>query len=143
MGASLFYGAITLGRLLAGFVANRLSREAHPHRPVRLSGGRGARRAARAALRRHARHRGHRLGTSPIYPSMLHDTPRRFGAQNSQAVVGLQMAFAYVGSTLAPPLFGSLASLTTLRLYPWFAAACTLAMLAASETVARKTRAYA
>ena len=144
MGASLFYGAITLGRLLAGFVANRLS----PAKLIRIGQCVCLAGAALVALPAppFAATLGIAvigLGTSPIYPSMLHDTPRRFGAQNSQAVVGLQMAFAYVGSTLAPPLFGSLASLTTLRLYPWFAAACTLAMLAASETVARKTRAYA
>ncbi len=140
MGASMFYGAITLGRLLTGFVANRLSgaKLIRIGQCVCLAG------AAVVALPVPPAVAmlgiaviG--LGTSPIYPSMLHETPRRFGAENSQAVVGLQMAFAYIGSTLVPPLFGSLASATTLQLYPWFLAACTLVMLAASETVARRT----
>ncbi|WP_202943284.1 hypothetical protein [Elusimicrobium minutum] len=37
-------------------------------------------------------------------------TPNRFGKINSQAVMGLQMGFAYTGTTFMPPLFGFLAS---------------------------------
>ena len=141
MGASMFYGAITAGRLVAGFAASRLS----PARLIRIGQCVCLAGAAMVALPAPSAVGmlgiaviG--LGTSPIYPNMLHETPRRFGARNSQAIVGLEMAFAYIGSTLIPPLFGSLASATTLHLYPWFLAACTLVMLAASETVARRTR---
>ena len=141
MGASMFYGAITAGRLVAGFAASRLS----PARLIRIGQCVCLAGAAMVALPAPSivgmlgiAVIG--LGTSPIYPNMLHETPRRFGARNSQAIVGLEMAFAYIGSTLIPPLFGSLASATTLKLYPWFLAACTLVMLAASETVARRTR---
>ena len=141
MGASMFYGAITLGRLITGFAASRIS----PARLIRIGQCVCLAGAAMVALPAPSvvgmlgiAVIG--LGTSPIYPNMLHETPRRFGARNSQAIVGLEMAFAYIGSTLIPPLFGSLASATTLHLYPWFLAACTLVMLAASETVARRTR---
>ena len=141
MGASMFYGAITAGRLVAGFAASRLS----PARLIRIGQCVCLAGAAMVALPAPSivgmlgiAVIG--LGTSPIYPNMLHETPRRFGARNSQAIVGLEIAFAYIGSTLIPPLFGSLASATTLQLYPWFLAACTLVMLAASETVARRTR---
>ena len=141
MGASMFYGAITLGRLITGFAASRIS----PARLIRIGQCVCLAGAAMVALPAPSAVGmlgiaviG--LGTSPIYPNMLHETPRRFGARNSQAIVGLEMAFAYIGSTLIPPLFGSLASATTLHLYPWFLAACTLVMLAASETVARRTR---
>ena len=141
MGASMFYGAITAGRLVAGFAASRLS----PARLIRIGQCVCLAGAAMVALPAPSivgmlgiAVIG--LGTSPIYPNMLHETPRRFGARNSQAIVGLEMAFAYIGSTLIPPLFGSLASATTLQLYPWVLAACTLVMLAASETVARRTR---
>lgn len=58
------------------------------------------------------------LGCAPIYPSMLHDTPNRFGRENAQAVMGIQMACAYVGSTVAPPLFGLIADCLTPALYP-------------------------
>ena len=141
MGASMFYGAITAGRLVTGFAASRIS----PARLIRIGQCVCLAGAAMVALPAPSAVGmlgiaviG--LGTSPIYPNMLHETPRRFGARNSQAIVGLEMAFAYIGSTLIPPLFGSLASATTLHLYPWFLAACTLVMLAASETVARRTR---
>ena len=141
MGASMFYGAITLGRLITGFAASHIS----PARLIRIGQCVCLAGAAMVALPAPSAVGmlgiaviG--LGTSPIYPNMLHETPRRFGARNSQAIVGLEMAFAYIGSTLIPPLFGSLASATTLHLYPWFLAACTLVMLAASETVARRTR---
>ena len=141
MGASMFYGAITAGRLITGFAASRIS----PARLIRIGQCVCLAGAAMVALPAPSAVGmlgiaviG--LGTSPIYPNMLHETPRRFGARNSQAIVGLEMAFAYIGSTLIPPLFGSLASATTLHLYPWFLAACTLVMLAASEIVARRTR---
>ena len=46
------------------------------------------------------------LGCAPIYPSIIHSTPIRFGADKSQALIGVQMASAYVGSCLMPPVFG-------------------------------------
>jgi len=50
------------------------------------------------------------LGCAPIFPSLLHETPRNFGEKNAQTVMGMQMASAYVGITLMPLLFGRLAS---------------------------------
>lgn len=50
------------------------------------------------------------LGCAPIFPALLHETPRNFGKQHAQAVMGIQMASAYIGITLMPLLFGKLAS---------------------------------
>jgi fucose permease len=50
------------------------------------------------------------LGCAPIYPSLIHETPRNFGAEKSQSIIGLQMASAYIGTTFMPPLFGWIAS---------------------------------
>ena len=50
------------------------------------------------------------LGCAPIYPSIIHSTPDHFGADKSQAVIGIQMASAYVGNLTMPPLFGLLAN---------------------------------
>jgi fucose permease len=50
------------------------------------------------------------LGCAPIYPSLIHETPRNFGAEKSQSIIGLQMASAYIGITFTPPLFGWIAS---------------------------------
>ena len=48
------------------------------------------------------------IGCAPIFPGMIHETPNHFGREKSQKVIGLQMASAYMGSTLSPPLFGIL-----------------------------------
>ena len=58
------------------------------------------------------------LGCAPIYPSIIHSTPARFGAQRSQAIIGAEMAGAYVGSLLTPPLFGLLANHVSMSLLP-------------------------
>ena len=58
------------------------------------------------------------LGCAPIYPSIIHATPARFGADRSQAIIGVQMASAYVGNCLMPPLFGLLADHLTPSLLP-------------------------
>lgn len=48
------------------------------------------------------------LGNAPIYPCIIHSTPYNFGAENSGAIIGIQMASAYLGSTFMPPLYGLL-----------------------------------
>lgn len=58
------------------------------------------------------------LGCAPVYPSLIHATPAHFGADASQAVIGVQMASAYVGITLIPPLFGAVADLTGMGILP-------------------------
>ena len=47
-------------------------------------------------------------GMGPIYPSIQHMAPISFGKKFSAAVIGLQMASAYVGSTFMPMVFGHL-----------------------------------
>ena len=49
------------------------------------------------------------LGCAPIYPCIIHSTPANFGPEKSQALIGVQMASAYVGTLLMPPLFGVIA----------------------------------
>ena len=60
------------------------------------------------------------LGCAPIYPSIIHMTPSLFGADRSQAVIGVQMASAYLGSCFMPPLFGLLANHITPKILPAF-----------------------
>ncbi len=62
------------------------------------------------------------LGCAPIYPCIIHSTPENFGAENSQGIIGIQMASAYVGSTFMPPLFGVIASHIGLRIMPAYLA---------------------
>ena len=58
------------------------------------------------------------LGCAPVYPCIIHSTPTNFGAENSQGIIGIQMASAYVGSTFMPPVFGILANHIDIRLMP-------------------------
>ena len=58
------------------------------------------------------------LGCAPVYPAIIHSTPTNFGKENSHAIVGIQMACAYLGSTLMPPAFGLVAQQVTIGLFP-------------------------
>lgn len=60
------------------------------------------------------------LGCAPIYPSLLHETPDNFGPELSQAIMGIQMACAYVGSTFMPPIFGLIAEYVSIKFYPLY-----------------------
>ena len=73
------------------------------------------------------------VGCAPIYPSIIHSTPDHFGEGNSQAIVGIQMASAYVGCTLMPPLFGLLAQHVSIALYPYYMLFFAVLMLLMTE----------
>ena len=60
------------------------------------------------------------LGCAPIYPSIIHSTPEHFGADRSQAIIGVQMASAYVGTCLMPPIFGFIANHLSVSLFPFY-----------------------
>ncbi|MDR2483955.1 MAG: MFS transporter [Treponema sp.] len=77
------------------------------------------------------------LGCAPVYPSMIHLTPERFGAENSPKVIGLQMACAYSGSTFMPPLVGVIAARTTMSVVPLFLVCYGVAMFFMSERINR------
>ena len=78
------------------------------------------------------------LGCAPIYPSLLHETPKNFGEEHSQAAIGLQMASAYVGTTLMPPIFGRLASTTGFFIFPLFIAIILIIKIIMVEILNRK-----
>lgn len=69
------------------------------------------------------------LGCAPIYPCVIHSTPDVFGPEKSQALIGLQMAAAYLGALLMPPVFGLVANHLTISLFPAFLFVMTAAML--------------
>ncbi len=79
------------------------------------------------------------LGCAPIYPSIIHSTPDHFGADKSQAVIGIQMASAYVGNLTMPPLFGLLANNITPALFPFYLLALLVLMVFMHEQLVRKT----
>ena len=77
------------------------------------------------------------VGCAPVYPSVIHSTPENFGRENSQAIVGIQMASAYTGSTLMPPIFGLIANHINIELYPVYLAAIAVLMLVMTEGLNR------
>ena len=79
------------------------------------------------------------FGCAPVYPCLIHGTPEHFGAERSQAVIGVQMASAYVGTCLMPPLFGWLANHVSIRLLPWYLLTLLALMTLMHEVLNRKT----
>ena len=79
------------------------------------------------------------LGCAPIYPCIIHSTPAHFGEENSQAIIGVQMASAYVGICVVPPLFGVIANHIGAYLLPGYLAAVLALMILMSEALNRKT----
>ena len=73
------------------------------------------------------------LGLAPIFPCMLHETPTRFGKKHSQSIMGYQMAFAYTGTTIVPPLLGFTASQTTIGIFPIAIVILVAAMILSAE----------
>jgi len=73
------------------------------------------------------------LGCAPVFPSIIHATPENFGKENSQAIVGVQMASAYTGSALMPPLFGFIANTINIGLYPVFLLILAVILLCMTE----------
>jgi fucose permease len=118
--ASLFFIGMTVGRFLAGFIADR----AGDRRMIRF--GTGLAILGFLLILLPVKANGFALagfllaglGCAPIYPSIIHTTPVCFGAKNSQAIIGIQMAFAYTGSTFMSPLFGLLAQYVAMELLP-------------------------
>ena len=136
--ASLLLAGMTVGRFLAGFATAKFSDTAL----VRI--GSGIAFAAMLVLGLAPLPQAKLvglfllgLGFAPIYPSVIHSTPAHFGAQNSQALIGLQMASAYVGTCLVPPLFGLVAEKTGMGLLPWFLLVLLAGMYAMYEKLER------
>lgn len=80
------------------------------------------------------------LGCAPIYPCIIHSTPTHFGAERSQAIIGVQMASAYIGTCLMPPIFGVLANKISIALLPLFLLGTLVLMAVMHELLSRKTK---
>ena len=79
------------------------------------------------------------LGCAPIYPSIIHSTPAHFGTDKSQAVIGVQMASAYLGNVFMPPLFGLIARYTSIALYPVYLILLLILMIIMHERLCKRT----
>lgn len=79
------------------------------------------------------------LGCAPIYPCIIHSTPEHFGPENSQALIGVQMASAYIGTLVMPPLFGLIANHISAALLPLHLAVIAAVMIFMCERLNRLT----
>ena len=140
--ASMFYIGITLGRLINGFLAMRLGDR------VLIRTGLGIITAgivlmllpfATCALLGFA---VIGLGCAPVYPCIIHMTPDVFGRDKSQAMIGVQMAFAYTGFLLMPPLFGVIAEHISIALLAPYLLIFLLTMVITHEIVLKKSAAH-
>ncbi|MGG3662325.1 MFS transporter [Bacillus gobiensis] len=133
---SLFYAGITVGRLITGFITMKVSNKLliRSGQIMTVSG---------ALLLILPFPIGFSLvgfmivglGLAPIYPCMLHETPARFGKENSQTLMGYQMAVAYSGTTFLPPFLGWVASYFSMGIFPLFILIYAITMLLCSERV--------
>ena len=138
--ASLFYIGITIGRFFCGFITMKLNDQ----KMIRLGQAVIAVGTILMLLPL-----GDSLlfigliliglGCAPIYPSIIHETPANFGADLSQGIIGIQMAFAYVGTCLMPPVFGVLGQHISFGLYPVFLMAILILMVVMAERMHRVT----
>lgn len=81
------------------------------------------------------------LGCAPIYPCIIHSTPAHFGADKSQALIGVQMASAYIGTCLMPPLFGLIAGHVSIVLLPVYLLAILILMAVMHERMLKRVTA--
>ena len=81
------------------------------------------------------------LGCAPVYPSIIHSTPEHFGADKSQAMIGVQMASAYAGTCFMPPIFGFIANHIHVALFPVYLLAILALMAAMHEKMLPKVSA--
>lgn len=82
------------------------------------------------------------LGCAPVYPSIIHSTPEHFGADKSQALIGVQMASAYVGTCFMPPIFGFIANHISVSLFPVYLLAILVLMAVMHEKMLAKAISY-
>ena len=120
--ASLFFIGITAGRFMSGFVSNKLGDKTMIRIGMFLIfvGIAAVWLPLQTDLFSLVGLTIIGLGCAPVYPAIIHSTPENFGVENSQAIVGVQMASAYTGTALMPPLFGVLAGTVGMHIYPVF-----------------------
>lgn len=138
---AMFFIGITVGRAINGFLAMRMHDESMIRMgqvlilfgivTVMLPAGDAVALAGLILIG---------LGCAPIYPCIIHSTPAHFGRDKSQAIIGVQMAAAYIGTMLMPPLFGILANHLSISLLPIYLLVLLAIMAFMHERLIQKTR---
>lgn len=136
--ASMFYIGITVGRFFSGFLTMKFNDKQMIHLGMSILAVGVA--ILFLPLSEYFALAGFILigiGCAPIYPCIIHSTPDIFGADKSQAIVGVQMASAYTGTLLMPPLFGILANHISVALLPIYLLVILVVMVVMYERLVR------
>lgn len=139
---SLFFWGITAGRFLSGFVSEKLG----DRKLIRIGAGIIVVGIVLIAIPVNTEICALigfvvvGLGCAPVYPSIIHATPANFGQEHSQAVIGVEMASAYVGTTFMPPLFGLIAQYADIGFLPLFLAIFLVLLFCMTELLNRTVK---
>lgn len=140
--AALFYIGITAGRFISGFITDKLG----DRNTIRLGtailacGVIALLIPVESYIVAFAAFLVIGFGCAPIYPCLIHSTPYNFGTENSGAIIGIQMASAYVGTTFIPPLFGILSNAISFSIMPVYLLVFFVLMIVMVEVTFRITR---
>ena len=137
--ASLFYIGITAGRFICGFITDKLGdrKLIIIGTAVVFSGIVALSLPINSYITAVIAFIAIGVGCAPIYPCIIHSTPQNFGAENSGAIIGIQMASAYVGTTFVPPLFGLIGRAVGFSIMPLYLSVFTALMIIMVETTFR------
>lgn len=137
--ASMFFIGITIGRAISGFITMKLNDVQMIRLGQTIIGlgiltlilplGANAELVGFVVIG---------LGCAPIYPCIIHSTPAHFGADKSQAIIGIQMASAYMGSCLMPPVFGLIANHIAVALLPVYLLVILILMIVMHELLIKR-----
>lgn len=137
--ASLFYIGITAGRFISGFITDKLGdrKMILIGTAVLICGIIALLIPTDSYIAAFIAFLVIGFGCAPIYPCIIHSTPNNFGAENSGAIIGIQMASAYVGSTFIPPLFGLLGNSAGFEIMPIYILTFFILMITMTELTFR------
>jgi len=136
-----YYGSITIGRFLCGFISLKVNNTIMIRSGIIIAIiGTGLLFLDLPIVMMGTPFALIGLGLAPIFPALLHETPRRFGKQVSQTIIGYQMAAAYVGSALAPPMVGLILNRISMGLFPILMFAGLMLILGVSEGVLKRIK---
>ena len=137
--AALFFIGVTVGRFISGFIANKISTKNMVRFGIAIIfvGILAVMLPISANWLALGGLIVIGLGCAPIFPALVHSTPIYFGKAHSQSIIGAQIASAYTGSTLMPPLFGFIAAQVGIGLYPFYLLAMAFLMLLMTERLTR------
>lgn len=141
MWVSIYFGGITAGRILGGFISMKMGSRAI----LRLGEVLAIVGAVLVALPLPplvcaAGMLLFGLGLAPLFPTMLHMTPQRFGSEYSARVIGLQISSAYIGATFVPPIVGWIANITGIGIMPYVMLGCVVLELLCCEWIDSRKR---